>query len=210
MIRILIADDHAIVRQGLKQIVQETSDMAVADEATDGHEVLDKVSRNDYDCIILDISMPGKDGLDTLKQLHVSKPEVPVLLLSVHPEEQYAKRALKAGAAGYLTKKTAPDELISAIRRICRGGRYISPSLAERLAFDVAGGRQGLPHEGLSDREFQVMCLLASGKTVTQVAEQLALSVKTVSTYRTRILEKMGMNSNAELTHYAIKEGLVD
>jgi two-component system invasion response regulator UvrY len=209
MIKILIADDHTIVREGLKQIVAETADMMVADEASSGHEVLDKVWNNEYDVVVLDISMPGRDGVDILKQLKSKKPHLPVLVLSMHPEEQYAVRVLKAGAAGYLTKESAPDELITAIRRVSRGRKYVSSFLAEKLAFDLERDTQKPLHETLSDREYQVMCMIASGKRAKEIAEELYLSVKTVSTYRSRILEKMKMKNNAELTHYAIKHRLV-
>lgn len=210
MIKILIADDHAIVREGLKQIVAETSDMVVADEASTGHEVLDRVRDDEYDVVILDISMPGGDGLNILKQIKHERPKLFVLVLSMHPEEQYAVRVLKAGAAGYLTKESAPDELITAIRRVARGGKYVSSTLAEKLAFDLEHDTMQPLHKTLSDREYQVMCMIASGKRVKEIAEELCLSVKTISTYRSRILEKMDMKNNAELTHYAIKEGLVE
>jgi DNA-binding NarL/FixJ family response regulator len=210
MIKIFIADDHAIVREGLKQIVAETTDMAVTDEADTGHEVLEKVSENDYDVLVLDITMPGLNGLDALKQLRSQRPDLPVLVLSIHPEEQYAVRVLRSGASGYLTKESAPNELISAIRKVSMGGKYVTPSLAEKLASDlVADGKKPL-HETLSDREYQVLCMIASGKTVTEIAEELFLSEKTISTYRSRILEKMKMKTNAELIHYAIKHGLVE
>ena len=210
MIKIFIADDHAIVREGLKQIVAETTDMVVTDEADTGHEVLEKVCENDYDVLVLDITMPGLNGLDALKQLRSQRPDLPVLVLSIHPEEQYAVRVLRAGASGYLTKESAPDELISAIRKVSMGGKYVTPSLAEKLASDlVADGKKPL-HETLSDREYQVLCMIASGKTVTEIAEELFLSEKTISTYRSRILEKMKMKTNAELIHYAIKHGLVE
>jgi two-component system invasion response regulator UvrY len=209
MIKVLVADDHPVVREGLKQILSEAQDIKVTAEAEDGHEILDKVRNQEFDVIVLDITMPGMMGLDVLKQLKSEKPELPVLILSMHPEEQYAIRVLRAGASGYLTKGSAPDKLTEAIRKLYRGGRYVSSSLAERLAAELGGDLTKLPHQTLSDREYQVMCLIASGKTVTQVAEQLALSVKTVSTYRTRILEKMRMQSNAELTHYAIENKLV-
>jgi DNA-binding NarL/FixJ family response regulator len=209
MIKVLVADDHPVVREGLKQILSEAQDIKVTAEAEDGHEILDKARNQEFDVIVLDITMPGMMGLDVLKQLKSEKPELPVLILSMHPEEQYAIRVLRAGASGYLTKGSAPDKLTEAIRKLYRGGRYVSSSLAERLAAELGGDLTKLPHQTLSDREYQVMCLIASGKTVTQVAEQLALSVKTVSTYRTRILEKMRMQSNAELTHYAIENKLV-
>ena len=210
MIKILIADDHTVVREGLKQIISETSDMTIADEAIDGHEVLNKALRNDYDVVVLDITMPGRGGLDILKQLRGEKPSLPILVLSMHPEEQYAVRCLKAGASGYLTKESAPGELIRAIRRVSSGRKYITSSLAEKLAFDLEIDTRKPLHETLSDREYQVLCMIATGKTVGQISEKLFLSVKTVSTYRARILEKMDMKTNAELTYYAIKQGLVD
>ena len=210
MIRILIADDHAIVRAGLKQIVAETSDMVVADEASSGHEALNKAWKNDYDVVVLDITMPGINGLDVLKQLKSQRPELPVLVLSIHPEEQYAVRVLRAGASGYLTKESASDELIMAIRKVSLGRKYVTSSLAEKLAFDLETDIEKPLHETLSDREYQVMCMIASGKTANEVAEKLFLSIKTISTYRSRILEKMKMKSNAELTYYAIKHRLVE
>lgn len=209
MIKILVADDHAIVREGLKQIVADTADMVVAGEAVDGQEVLERVRREDWDVILLDLSMPGRGGIDTLKDLKLEKPKLPVLVLSMYPEEQYAIRALKAGAAGYLTKESAPEELIEAIRKVSRGGKYISASLAESLASHVGTGSEKPPQETLSDREYQVMLMIASGKTVTEIANELSLSVKTISTNRARALRKMGMKTNAELTYYAIKHGLV-
>jgi len=210
MIRILIADDHPIVREGLKQIVAETPGMAVTDEASNAQEVLDKVWRNDYDVVVLDITMPGRGGLDILKQLRGEKPGLPVLILSIHPEEQYAVRALKAGAAGYLTKGSAPGELTAAIRQVSAGKKYISSSLAEKLALHLENDTDKPIHEKLSDREYQILCMIASGETIKEIAQGLFLSEKTISTYRSRILEKMSMKSNAELTHYAIKNRLVD
>jgi DNA-binding NarL/FixJ family response regulator len=210
MIKIIIADDHPIVRAGMKQIISEASDLAVADEAGDGHELLSKIRAEDFDVAILDITMPHIDGLDVLKQLKIEKPKLPVIVLSIHPEDQYALRVLKAGACGYVTKASAPDELIKAIRKVHRGGKYISPSIAEKLAFQLESDFEEMPHETLSDREYQVLCMLASGKTVTETADELSLSVKTVSTYRARILEKMDMKNNAELIHYAVQNKLVD
>ena len=210
MIKILIADDHAIVREGLKQIVADTSDMIVTAEASDGHEVLALLSKNNYDVVVLDMAMPGLTGLDILKQIKRETPKLPVLILSVHPEEQYAVRSLKAGASGYLTKESAPDELITAIRKVSMGGKYIPSSLAEKLAFELEVDAEKPPHKTLSDREFQVMCMIAKGRTIKNIAEELYLSPKTVSTYRSRILEKMKMKSNEELTHYARNNHLVN
>ena len=210
MIKILIADDHAIVREGLKQILSESPDLVVVAEASSGQEVLEKISKNDLDLVVLDIAMPGRGGLDILKEIKTQKPRLPVLMLSMYPEEQYAIRVLKSGASGYLTKESAPSELVMAIRQISQGKKYISPSLAEKLAIDLELSPDKLPHEILSDREYQVMCMIASGKTLKEIADGLSLSIKTISTYRSRILEKMNMKTNAELTHYAIKNNLVD
>jgi DNA-binding NarL/FixJ family response regulator len=209
MIKILIGDDHAIVRRGLKQIVEESSDMVV-DEAKNGQEVLEKTQHTDYDILVLDISLPDRSGLDILKHLKKIKPELPILILSIHPEEQYAVRVLKAGASGYLSKDSVPNELLNAIRKVSQGGKYVTSSLAERLVFNLEKATTLPLHETLSDREFQVMCLIASGLTVKQIAEKLYLSVKTISTYRSRILEKMNLKNNAEITHYAIKNELVE
>ena len=210
MIKILIADDHPIVRQGLKQILSEEPDMTVLGEAQNSQEVLELVRKQDWDIVILDITMPGRGGIDVLKELKHERPKLPVLMLSVHPEDQYAVRALKAHASGYMTKDSAPEELVKAIRKILRGGKYISSTLAEKLAFDLETETEKPLHETLSDREYQVLLMIASGKTVSEIAEELSLSVKTIDTYRARILEKMKMKNNAELTHYAIKNGLVD
>jgi two-component system, NarL family, invasion response regulator UvrY len=210
MIKIIIADDHPIVRAGMKQIIAEASDLLVADEAGDGHKLLSKIRKENFDVVVLDITMPQMNGLDVLKQLKIEKPKLPVIILSIHPEDQYALRVLKAGAAGYVTKASAPDELINAIRKVYRGGKYISPAIAEKLAFQLDSNFEEMPHEALSDREYQVLCMLASGKTVTEMADELALSVKTISTYRARILEKMDMKNNAELIHYAVQNRLVD
>jgi len=211
MIRILIADDHAIVREGLKQIVRDTPDITVAGEATNGWEVLDLVRERSWDLVLLDLAMPGRGGIETLKRLKREAPHLPVLVLSIYPEDQYAVRALKDGASGYLTKESAPDELVMAIRKAARGGRYVSPTLGEKLAADLNSfGSTAPPHQALSDRELEVMLMLASGKTVTQVAEELSLSVKTISTNRARLLRKMGMSTNTELTYYAVKQGLLD
>ena len=210
MIKILIADDHPIVRQGFKQVLSETADLVVADEAGSGQEVLNLIAKKDYDVILLDISMPGKNGLEVLKELRITNTKIPVLILSIYPEEQYAIRALKAGASGYLTKASAPEELISAIRKVSRGGKYISSSLAEKIAYELDGDAEKAPHDTLSDREYQILLMIASGKTVSDIVDEMCLSVKTVSTYRSRILDKMKMKNNAELTTYAIRNKLVE
>jgi len=210
MIKILIADDHAVVRAGLKQIVAESTDMLVAGEAADGQQVLDLIRKGIWDLILLDIAMPARGGMETLKILRHERPDIPVLILSMYPEEQYAIRTMKAGAAGYLTKESTPEELVTAIRKVSAGGKYVSSSLAETLANELGRKEEKPPHETLSDREYQIMPLIATGKTVTQIAKELSLSIKTISTYRSRILEKMGMKNNAELTYYAIKNRLID
>ena len=209
MIKILIADDHSIVREGLKQIVAESPEMSVRGEAVNGQQVLDLVHKTDYDLILLDIAMPGRGGIDTLKQLKIEKPEIPVLILSMYPEDQYALRAIKAGASGYLTKESAPEELIGAIKKVARGGKYVSTDLAEKLVENLGKDTEKPDHTMLSDREYQVMTMIATGKTVKEIGDELSLSVKTISTNRTRALEKMGMKNNAEFTYYAIKQGLV-
>jgi len=209
MIRILVADDHAVVRNGLKQIVGDTPDMVIAAEAINGQEALNKALKDDYDIVLLDITMPDRSGLDILKEIKSQKPKLPVLILSMHPEEQYAVRALKAGAAGYLTKESAPEELIRAMRRVSGGGKYVTSSLAEKLASVLETGAEKPLHQILSDREYQVLCMIASGKSVKQIANELLLSAKTISTYRSRLLRKMNMNNNIELTRYAIQNQLV-
>lgn len=208
MIRILIADDHFIVREGLKQIVSDVPDMIVVDEANDGQEALKKALAGSFDIIILDISMPLKGGLDVLQELKQQKPDANVLVLSVHPEEHYAMRVLKAGASGYLTKESAPDELVMAIRRISQGRKYITNSLAEKLAGVVERPTDVPLHSTLSEREFRVMVMIASGHSIKQISEELFLSIKTVSTYRTRILKKMNFKNNSELIRYSIEHGL--
>lgn len=210
MIRILVADDHAIVREGLKQILADVSDMTVCDEAASGAETLAKIRKREYDVVLLDISMPGRSGLEILKEIKTEHPKQPVLILSMHAEEQYAVRALRAGASGYLTKASAPDELIGAIRKVSYGRKYVSASLAEKLAFALDIDTKNPPHETLSDREYQVMLMIASGKSVKEIAAELCLSVKTISTYRARVMEKMKMKKNAELTLYAVRNRLMD
>ena len=210
MIKVVVVDDHAVVREGLKRIIAENVGMTVSGEAADGHEAMRVIKSEPCDVVLLDITMPNKNGLDVLKELHAESPRLPVLVLSMHGEDQYAIRVLRAGAAGYLTKDSAPAKLVQAIRKVVRGGKYVSPTLAERLVYDLGPGSDKAPHEILSDREYQVLCMISSGKTVTQIAEELSLSVKTISTYRVRILEKLKMKNNAEITRYAIKEGLVD
>lgn len=208
--RILIADDHAMFRRGLKETLAEALSRVTFGEAKTAAEAVELVRRQHWDAVILDISMPGKSGLDILDDIKRLRPRTPVLLLTMHPEEQYARRALKAGAAGYLTKDSVPDELTTAIKKIATGGRYISATLAEKLAVDLRRGADVPLHELLSDREFQVLRMLASGKSVKEMAEELSLSVKTVSTYRGRILEKTGMKTNADLIRYALESQLVD
>ncbi len=208
--RILIADDHAVVRQGLKQILAAEFKNAVFGEANNGQEAMDLAWKEKWDVLVLDITMPGRSGLDVLKAIKKTRPRLPVLMLSMHPEDQFAVRMLKIGAAGYMTKESAPADLVGAVKKVVSGGRYVSPALAEKMAAYLALDVQTLPHERLSDREFLVLRLIASGKTVTAIAGELSLSVKTVSTYRTRILNKTGMANSAELTHYAIQNQLVE
>jgi two-component system invasion response regulator UvrY len=208
MVRVLIADDHAVVRAGLRWILEENTDIVVTGEAGDGPSAIQAVADRKVDLAILDISMPGMSGLDVIKQIKSVNPNLPVLILSVHSEEQYAIRALKAGAAGYLTKESAPEELIAAIRKIGSGGKYVSQHLAEKLVDNLDANTEKPPHEHLSDREYQVLCLIASGKGVTVIAGEMGLSVKTVSTYRSRILDKLRMSSTAEIMRYAIEHRL--
>ncbi len=210
MIKVLIADDHAVVRRGLKQIVAETDDIVVGGEAGNSIEVMEQVRAKPFDVVILDITMPGRSGLDALKELRHERPALPVLMLSMHSEDQYAVRVLRAGAAGYLPKEGAPEELVNAIRKVHSGAKYIRPSQVEKMARSIHRDSDKQLHEHLSDREYEVLRMIASGKTPTQISEELRLSVKTISTYRARLLEKMGMKNNAELTHYAIKNGLVN
>lgn len=208
--KIIIADDHAVVRKGLSQLLLEIEDVTEVDEVSDGNSLLDKIKEHDYAAIVLDISMPGKSGLETLKDIKKIKPDIPVLVLSIYPENQYAERVLKAGASGYLTKDSATEDLEEAVKKILRGRKYISNSLAEKLASGIAGESDKLPHETLSDREFEVFKMLAKGKRITDIAGELFLSVKTVSTYRSRIYEKTDLKSRSEITLYAMKNGLIE
>lgn len=207
---ILVADDHAIVRRGLRQVIAEECDGAVVEETSTGQGVVDAVQRQDWAVVILDINLPDKNGLEVLKSLKTMRPALPVLILSHHAEAEYAARAFKAGAAGYLTKESASEELAVAIRKVLAGGRYVSPSFAEQLAGHLAGELGALPHHALSDREHQVLCQIARGKAVSQIADELALSVKTISTYRARLLEKLHLANNAELMRYAFDHRLVE
>lgn len=208
--KVIVADDHAVVRSGLIQILERIPGITRIDEASNGYELLDSLRQFDYSVVTLDVSMPGKNGLEVLKEIKTFKQDVPVLVLSIHPEEQYALRALKAGASGYITKDTAPEELVTAIQRILEGRKYVSQSLAEKLAgaYDISAVK--LLHEKLSDREFEVFKMIASGKTISNLAEELFLSVKTVSTYQSRIYEKTGLTSRSDITLYAIKNGLIE
>lgn len=206
---ILIADDHPVVRQGLRQMLAGEQDLTVVGEAGNGHELVELARKLAWDVAVLDLNMPGKNGLELVRELRQRHPDRPVLILSMYPEERHAMRALKAGAVGYMTKDSAPAELVSAIRKVARGGRYVSAALSERLARELAGDSERPAHEALSDREYQIMWMIASGRTVGEIAGQLFLSPNTVSTYRARILKKMGMENNAELMHYAIAHQLV-
>lgn len=208
--KVLIADDHLVVRKGLKEIVRNIDGVSVVDEAKDGREALDKIDKGRYDLVILDISMPGLSGLDVLHTMKSKNVKAQILILSVHPQEQYAIRALRLGASGYLSKNCAYDELSSAVQKISAGGKYVSSDLAERYFFGKNKDASTTPHERLSEREFQIMCMLARGKSVTEVAHDLFLSDKTVSTHRMRILDKMGMKKNADLMLYAIRNGLIE
>jgi two-component system, NarL family, invasion response regulator UvrY len=207
--KILIADDHAIVRHGLKQILADEFKKSTFGEARNGQEVLDSIWKQSWDVVVLDITMPGRSGLEVLKEIKKAKPKVPVLVLSMHPEDQFAVRVLKSGASGYMTKESAPAELVGAVKKIMAGGRHISTTVADIMATYLTLDSKRPPHEQLSNREFQVMRMIASGKTVSEIARMLSLSVRTISTYRARILEKTGMKTNAELTHYAFQHSLV-
>jgi DNA-binding NarL/FixJ family response regulator len=207
MHRILTIDDHEVVREGVKGLFPP--DVAHFGEARSGPEAISQIREGEWDLAILDISLDGRSGLDVLKEIKALRPKLPVLMLSMHAEDQYAMRAFKAGASGYISKASSRDELREAVLKVIKGGRYVSPSMAERMVFDLHSSEKPL-HETLSDRELEVLCLIASGKTVGEIAESLSLSDKTISTYRRRILDKMQLNTNAELTHYAIRNGLVE
>jgi two-component system invasion response regulator UvrY len=210
IIKIIIADDHAIVREGLKQILADSKDIVVTGDAENGVDAIKLVRKNECDVMLLDISMPDRSGIEVLKQIKKESPKLAVLMLSMHREDQYAVRSLKAGAAGYMNKQSAPNELVDAIRLVAAGKKYISPALAQELANQVGDDREVPLHETLSDREYQTFIMIASGKTVSDIAEELSLSVKTISMYRSRLLQKMKLRNNAELTHYAIKNELVE
>ena len=207
--KVLIADDQVIIREGLRQILSRMPEVELVEEASNGQEVMRKAARKKFDIIVLDISMSGKSGLEVLKELRIKKPKSAVLILSIHPEENYAVRVLKAGASGYINKSSASDELIQAIRTVVAGGKYITPKTAEKLVTEIKEDTVKSSHEKLSDREYQVLCMIASGKTVKEISEYLCLSIKTISTYRARILEKMKMKNNSEITFYAIKHELI-
>jgi DNA-binding NarL/FixJ family response regulator len=209
MMRALIVDDHAILRIGLKRLLADAFPGAAFGEASDARQALEQLKKKEWDVALLDITLPGKNGLDLLKELKLARPKLPVLVLSAHPEDQFAVRALKAGAGGYMTKESAPEELVKAVRKILAGGRYVSPTLAEKLALTVGKDSTRTPHETLSDREYEVMCRIASGKTVKEIADELSLSAKTISTYRARILEKLAVKNSAEIMQYAIRNSLV-
>ena len=210
MIRVILCDDHALIRRGIRDTLSDAADIEVVGEAGDYGELRALLRDKTADVLVLDINLPGRSGLDLLEDIHALRPNLPVLILTIYSEQQYALRALKSGAAGYLTKETAPERLAEAVHKVVGGGRYVTPTLAERLASMVRSGFEGAPHDQLSEREFRVFRLLAAGKTVSQIAGTLHLSVKTISTYRARTLEKLGLATNAELTQYAVRNGLVE
>jgi two-component system, NarL family, invasion response regulator UvrY len=210
MIKLLVVDDHPVVRQGIRQMLAETSDIVIGSEAVDGTEALDLVRREEWDVILLDLSMPGSDGLELVKQLRAERPRTPILILSMHPEDQFAMRAIRAGASGYLTKNSAPTELVNAIRRVAGGAHYLSPWLAERLAREISGEPTKPLHEMLSDREYQIMLKIASGTSIKEIAAELGLSPKTIGTYRFRLTRKMQLTTDAELTGYVFRNRLLE
>jgi DNA-binding NarL/FixJ family response regulator len=210
LIRLVIADDHAIVREGLKRIVGAAADLSVVDEAADGTQVMRVVREQEFDVLVLDLSMPGRSGMELIKWVKAEKPKLRILVLSMHQELQYAVRAIKSGASGYLTKESAPEQLEQAIRKVAAGGAFVTAEVAEQLALGAMPGSQAHPHESLSDREFEVLRLLAAGVSVTDIAGQLKLSVKTVSTHKANLMQKMGLGNQSELIRYALRHGLVD
>ena len=210
MIKVLIADDHALIRKGLKQLLDDTEELRVTGEADTGVEAFRMAQTGAFDVVLLDISMPDKHGIDVLKQIKDNQPQLPVLMLSMHPEEQYALRSMKAGAAGYLNKQSAPAQLVTAIRQVAKGKKYISSELAEQLAEGLSQGYQELLHQTLSNREYQTLCLMAQGKKLSEMADIMSLSPKTISVYRSRLLEKMKLKTNAEAIHYAINNHLIE
>lgn len=210
MIKVLIADDHAIVRQGLKQVLAEADDMQVGGEATNGLETLEQIRNHDWSVVVMDMSMPGRSGIELIKLAKAERPKLPILILTMHSEDQYAMRALQAGAAGYMTKESAPDQLVNAIRKVAAGGVYVSAATAEKLAQNIRPGNEALPHTRLSNREFEVFQMLTSGVSLSEAAQKLSLSVKTISTHKTHILAKLNLANQTELVRYAIKHGLAD
>lgn len=210
MIRVLVADDHTIIRDGLRQILADTPDLSVAGEAANGNEALEKIRSERWDVLVLDISMPGRNGLDLIRQIKSECPALPILVFSMHQEEQYAARALRAGASGYLTKEADSGLLVSVIRKVAQGGVYLSPRMAERMVRELHPGGERLPHETLSDREYQIFRELVSGRSVSDLADELCLSVKTISTHKKRILQKMRMTTTAELVRYAVENKLIE
>jgi two-component system, NarL family, invasion response regulator UvrY len=210
MIKTLIADDHPVVREGLKQIISKASDILIGGEALNGQEVIEMISAEPWDVVVLDLNMPGRDGFEVLREVRRSNPRLPILILSVYPEDQVGVRVLRAGASGFMNKDIAPRELIQAIRKLHSGGKYISAALAEKLVDEVSVQDNDIPHKKLSDREFQVLCMIASGKSIKIIASELVLSEKTVRTYRERLFEKMMLKNDVELTHYAIQHNLIE
>jgi two-component system, NarL family, invasion response regulator UvrY len=210
MLRVIITDDHPVVLKGLKEIISEGLDDVMVDVASKGYELLSKINDNDYDIVLLDISLPDINGLEVLKEIKKKKRKLPVLVLSMYPEENYAARAYKGGAQGYLTKASAPDELLLAVRKILSGKKYVSPSFAEKMLLDFESDKEKLPHENLSDRELQVLCMIGKGKAVKEIAGELHLSTNTIRTFRTRILDKIGLKGTNELIHYAMAHNLTE